>query len=92
MKARRQKTAQRSSAQRGPRHSSAADLQTQLDQRTRELAEALEQQTATSQVLHVISSSAGELEFGISDNTHHALRLCEVNSGSFIDTRIRLGG
>ena len=33
------------------RASSAADLQEQLDRRTRELAEALEQQSATSEVL-----------------------------------------
>src|SRR6516165_2881863 len=63
------------------RSSPAVAQETELARRTRERDEALERETATSQVLRLISKSPGDLELVFRSILENATRICEAKFG-----------
>ena len=82
MGVRRRKTAKpnrsKQATVRRARRSSAANLKEQLDQRTRERDEGLEQQAATSAILGIIARSATDVQSVLDAVCQSAVRLCEA--------------
>jgi GAF domain-containing protein len=66
------------------RNSPTAAQETELARRTRERDEALEQFSATSEILKVISGSAGELEPVFGAMLENATRICEATTGLLV--------
>jgi adenylate cyclase len=80
---RKSATLKRSNAPNATRHrgASIAGQETVIARITRERDEALERETATSEVLRVISSSPGDLQTVFQTMLETAVRICEAKSG-----------
>src|SRR5262249_45266746 len=66
------------------KHAPPASLRDKLHQLTRELGEASQRETATSEVLKVISSSPGELKAVFKAMLENAVRICEAKFGTMV--------
>jgi signal transduction histidine kinase len=66
----------------GQLQESYATLEHKVEDRTRELSESLEQQTATAEILRVISSSPTDIQPTFDAIAASAVRLCEASQGT----------
>jgi signal transduction histidine kinase/HAMP domain-containing protein/putative component of toxin-antitoxin plasmid stabilization module len=63
---------------------SYAGLERKVEERTRELTSALGQQTAISEILHVISNNPGDVRPMLNAVAERALRLCDAAQGTIV--------
>jgi hypothetical protein len=80
-KGRRRKTTRTKAGKALAARATISDLKKRLSQRTRELEEALQQQTATADVLSIIASSPGELEPVFETMLANATQICGAEFG-----------